>query len=156
MYKGTLRLSIPFAWPPSLTASPPYVYLYQHHTYVPYKVETWRARGHRIVLSLLHAELLDKVQNERAGYDVFLPGSWLRKELTAHFDLDSLVFCEGFTVVDAEGQHLGEVAGVQPRPVQPLLLVEGAQDMTAIPVHKHFITEVNMVEGHVKVSWPPR
>ena len=153
VYKGELRVSLPFEWPASLS-SPSHVYVYQHHTYVPYQVEGWRVAGRMLFLSLSHLDLLDPKRHAEKGYDLFVLWSWLREALQGSFSLSDLMFCRDFKVVDRERGDLGVVVGVQERTLQPLLIVEGEGGEEEIPVHEKFIHAVDLERREVEVSWP--
>ena len=154
IYKGELRVTLPFQWPVSLS-TPSYVYLYQHHTYVPYQVERWHVAGYTLSLSLPHLDLLGQHRGGGEGYDLFVMWSWLRDQLKGSSSLFYLVFCRDFKVVDRQGGKMGVVVGVQERRIQPLLIVDGEEDEIEIPMHEKFIHVIDFDRQCVEVSWPP-
>lgn len=146
--KEELRTSLLYELPPSLP-SPPSIYFYEHHTYVPYRIKSWQVKGKNIFFTLVHPHLL--CREKEKGYDLFLSWEWLRPQLQKNLSLDKLVFCTDFTVFDEKNHLLGHVAGIQERKIQPLLIIYKEGEEIQIPVHEKFIEKIDFNEQRVHV-----
>ena len=154
IYKAEIRAILPFQWPTTIKA-PSHLFLYTHHTYVPYKVKTWKVMHNTIVITLDHFELLTQEASSRQGYDIFIDWKSLCKALQHHNTLDTLLFCRSFKVINKKEETLGVMKGIQPRKIQPLILIKNNEKEIEIPVDKAFIKAIDINKKTIKVAWPP-
>ena len=149
--KDEYKIALPYRLPPSLPP-PPYIYLYQHYTYVPYKVAIWRVVQKNLSLTLTHPHLLAK---ERSAHDLFLAWPWLKRQLQKYPSLDNLVFCTNFVVLNPHGKPLGTIAGIQERTIQPLLIIDKDSKEISVPVHQKFIRDIDFHQRlvHLKENY---
>ncbi|MEM7361657.1 MAG: hypothetical protein AAF335_01450 [Bacteroidota bacterium] len=146
--KNEYKITLPYLFP-TVLPSPTSIYLYQHHTYVPYKVASWRIVKKNLFLSLTHPHLFAK---ERSTYPLFLSWPWLKKVLKKHPSLDNLVFSTDFLAIDSSGQSLGTIAGIQQRIMQPLLILYKDEKEIQIPVHEKFIGNIDFDKQVVHIQ----
>lgn len=150
---NSLKIS-PMQLEVSKFSSPPYVYLYRHHTYVPYSIEKWQPTTKRILLTLENLDATLPLSERKQPYDLFLSWSWLKEKIQKINLLEQLPFCLHFTVFNESQENLGEVSYLQPRKIQPLLIIEKEKQEIEIPVHPTFIRKIDWDLQNLYVSWP--
>ena len=148
---GTLKISLALPWPAPL-ATPPHVYIYQHHTYVPYQVQEWQLVKGYLLLTLTQVKTQEQ-SDLLQDWDIYVDWEWLGNQLQGEHSLAYLVFCTDFTAYDRRGHRIGKVVGVQDRKLQPLLIIEDAQEEEIlVPIHEKFIGEIDWEERKVEVE----
>ena len=126
------------------------VFIYRDGTYVPYLIADWAVKGAYGLLQLTHIATRSQAVVLR-GCDVFLFKSVMavREKVAKGYKA-----WEGYRVEDMEQGVLGYVTDVFERVMQPLIAVEHLGKELLIPLHEHFVKEVNAELRQIKVSLP--
>ena len=147
--KEQFKASLPFPLPDSLP-TPAYIYLYQHHTYVPYRIASWHHPNKTtLFFTFKEPQLLKK--DHQPTYDLYLAWDWLKPQLTHNTHLENIFFCIDFIAIDQNNNRLGPIIAIQQRKKQPLLFIDHPQEIV-IPVHESRLHAIDFDQQTVTVQ----
>ncbi len=121
------------------------VYIYQQHTYIPYRVSLWQPQTDYATLQLL--EIAERTEAKKwHNCTLFADADVVRAEI-AKMDQGFL----GYAVYDEQHGALGEVVAVE-KGLQMLLCIRKQERAFYMPLHEHFVKQVNPTKKIIVTS----